>query len=187
MLSTILSRLWWMILLRGVIAIVFGLLIFARPDISLVSLVLVFGLFAFADGVGNVVTAVGGRREQDHWWVLLFAGLAGIALGVLTFLRPGITALVLLFYIALWAIVTGVLQLVAAIRLRKEIEGEVWLGLGGLISIVFGLMLIARPGAGALAVLWLIGAYAVAFGIIQLVLAFKAKAFVKRVREAFAP
>jgi uncharacterized membrane protein HdeD (DUF308 family) len=184
MFARILSRYWWMYLLRGAISILFGIMVFAWPGISLVSLVLLFGAFALADGFGNVVTAIGGRREHENWWVLLLAGLAGIALGVLTFFNPAVTALALLFYIAIWAIATGLLQIVAAIRLRKEIEGEFWLGLGGLASVAFGMLLIARPGAGALTVLWLIAAYAIAFGVIHIILAFKARGFAKRVEAA---
>lgn len=184
MLAKILSRFWWMILLRGVISVLFGIMVFAWPGISLVSLVLLFGAFALADGFGNAVTAIGGRHEHENWWVLLLAGLAGIALGVLTFFNPAVTALALLFYIAIWAIATGLLEIVAAIRLRKEIEGELWLGLGGLASVVFGMLLIARPGDGALAVLWLIAAYAIAFGVILIVLALKARGFAKRVEAA---
>ena len=186
MLSTILQRYWWMILIRGILAILFGIMVFTWPGITLLSLVFVFGFYALADGIANIVTAIGGRREQEHWWLLLLLGLAGVALGVLTFLNPGITALVLLFYIAIWAIVTGVLQIVAAIRLRKEIEGEFWLALAGAASVGLGVLLIARPGAGALAVLWIIGAYALAFGVILLILAFKARGFVKEVRAATA-
>ena len=186
MLSTILQRYWWMILIRGILAILFGILVFTWPGITLLSLVFVFGFYALADGIANIVTAIGGRREQEHWWLLLLLGLAGVALGVLTFLNPGITALALLFFIAIWAIVTGGLQIVAAIRLRKEIEGEFWLALAGAASVGLGVLLIARPGAGALAVLWIIGAYALAFGVILLILAFKARGFVKEVRAATA-
>jgi uncharacterized membrane protein HdeD (DUF308 family) len=184
MLARILSRYWWMTLIRGIIAILFGVMLFAWPQISLLSLVLVFGAFAFADGVVGVVTAVGGRREHESWWVLLLAGLAGIGVGVLTFLNPGVTALVLLFYIAIWAIATGLLEIVAAVRLRKEIEGEFWLGLAGLATIVFGILLVARPQVGALAVLWLIGGYAVAFGVMLLLLAFEARGFLNRLKAA---
>ncbi len=184
MFARILSRYWWMVLLRGVISVLFGIMVFAWPGISLVSLVLLFGAFALADGFGNAVTAIGGRREHENWWVLLLAGLAGIGLGVLTFFNPAVTALALLFYIAVWAIATGLLEIVAAIRLRKEIEGELWLGLGGLASVAFGMLLIARPGEGALAVLWLIAAYAVAYGVILIILAFKARGFAKRVEAA---
>jgi uncharacterized membrane protein HdeD (DUF308 family) len=147
--------------------------------------VLLFGAFALADGFGNLVTAIGGRREQEHWWALLLAGLAGIALGILTFFNPAVTALALLFYIAIWAIATGLLEIVVAIRIRKEIEGEFWMALGGLASVVFGMLLLARPGEGALAVLWLIAAYAVVFGATLIILAFKARGFAKRL-EAMA-
>src|SRR5262245_16551347 len=157
MLADILSKYWWMTVLRGVIAILFGITIFARPGISLVSLVLVFGVFALADGIANVVTAVGGRKTHEGWWMLLLGGLAGIGVGLLTLVSPGVTALALLFYIAIWAIATGLIEIVAAIRLRKEIEGEFWLGLAGAASILFGVLLAARPGIGALAVLTIIG------------------------------
>jgi uncharacterized membrane protein HdeD (DUF308 family) len=186
MLSTILARYWWMILLRGILAILFGLLVFAWPGITLLSLVFLFGFYALADGIANVVTAIGGRGEQEHWWVLLLLGVAGGALGILTFLNPGLTALALLFYIAVWAIVTGVLQIVAAVRLRREIEGEFWLALAGAASVGLGLLLLARPGEGALAVLWIIGFYAILFGVVLLILAFKARAFARDVRGVSA-
>lgn len=185
MLAKILSRYWWMILVRGVLAVLFGIMVFAWPGISLLSLVLLFGAFILANGFGNVVTAIGGRKEHENWWVLLLAGLAGAALGILTFFNPGLTALALLFYIAIWAIATGLLEIVAAIRLRKEIEGEFWMALGGLASVAFGMLLVARPGEGALAVLWLIAAYAVVYGATLIMLAFKARGFAKRL-EAHA-
>ena len=135
-----------MILLRGVIAVLFGVTLLASPGISLAFLVFLFGVFVLADGIGNVVTAFGGRKEEDHWWILLLAGLTGIGVGLLTFMSPGITALALLFYIAVRAIVTGVLQILTAIRLRKELHGEFWMVLGGVASVVFGLLIMARPG-----------------------------------------
>jgi len=186
MLSNVLSQYWWMILLRGVLSVLFGLVLFAQPGISLVTLTLLFGAFALVHGVGNVISAFGGRTQYASWWVLLLAGLAGILVGVLTFMSPGITALILLYYIAWWAIASGVFEVVAAIKLRKEIKGEFWLALGGLASIAFGLLLIARPGVGALTVLWLIGSYAIAFGVILILLAFRARGFVSRVRSAAA-
>jgi uncharacterized membrane protein HdeD (DUF308 family) len=184
MLAKILSRYWWMVLLRAVVSILFGVVIFARPGISLHGLVLLFGAFVLVDGIGSVITALSGRAEHETWWVLLLGGLAGIGVGVLTFMSPGTTALALLFFIAVWAIATGLLQIVAAVRLRKEIQGEFWLGLGGLASVVFGCLLLSRPGDGALAVLWLIGAYAIASGVILLILAFAARGWVKRIQGA---
>jgi len=184
--AAILARAWKTILLRGVLSVVFGIVLFAWPGISLVSLVLLFGAYVLVDGVGNVAAAIGGRKEQENWWVLLIAGFAGVGMGVLTFLTPGVTALALLFYVAIWAIATGLLQVVAAIRLRKEIEGEFWMVLGGLASVVFGALLVARPGGGALAVLWIFGAYAVLFGATLIVLALKARGFVRRIEKAVA-
>lgn len=175
--ATVLARDWWVLLLRGIIAILFGVLAWLQPGISLVALVLLFGAYALADGALGVWTAIAGRKEQEHWWVWLLWGLIGIGVGLLTFLAPGVTALALLFYIAIWAIATGALEIVAAIRLRKEIAGEWLLILAGLASIVFGVVLVAQPAAGALALLWLIAAYAVTFGILLVILAFRVRAF----------
>jgi uncharacterized membrane protein HdeD (DUF308 family) len=184
--ADILSRGWWLVLLRGLAAIVFGLLTLLRPGISLAALVLLFGVYALVDGVLDVWHAVSGRKENEHWWVLLLGGLLGVVVGLITLTTPGITALALLFYIAIWSIARGVLEIVAAIRLRKEIEGEWLFILGGLASVLFGVLLITRPGAGALAVLWLIGIYAIIFGIITVALAFKVRGFAQRVEKAFS-
>ena len=179
-LAAILSRNWWLLFLRGVVAVSFGVLAFQKPGLSLASLVLCFGAYALADGVIAVFSACAGRVEREHWWVLLLEGLVGIGVGVLTLFAPGVVALTLLFYIAVWAIATGVLEIVAAIRLRKEIEGEWLLMSGGLVSVGFGALLMAQPGAGALAVLWLIATYAVAFGLLLMVLALRARGFWRR-------
>jgi uncharacterized membrane protein HdeD (DUF308 family) len=186
MLANILSRYWWMTLLRGVVWILFGLVVFAQPGISLVALTFMFGAFALVDGIATLVTAIGGRRENENWWVLLLVGFCGVAAGIVTFLAPGITALALLFFIATWAIATGVLEIVAAIRLRKEIRGEFWLALAGALSVAFGVLLIANPGAGALSVLWLIGFYAIVFGLSLILLSLKVRGFVNRVVAARA-
>lgn len=174
-LATILSRNWWVFLLRGLVAIAFGVLAWVQPAISLAALVLLFGAYTMADGILGVWAAIAGRKEDEHWWVLLLWGLLGIGVGVLTFLAPGITALALLFYIAVWAIATGVLEIVAAIRLRKEIEGEWLLVLGGLASVLFGVILMVQPGVGALSLIWLIATYAIVFGILLVLLAFKVR------------
>lgn len=168
-------------LLRAVAAIAFGVLIFVWPGISLVSLVLLFGAYCMADGIFTVWTAVSGSKDHEYWWLLLLEGLLGIGIGVLTLFAPAVTALALLFYIALWAIATGVLEIAAAIRLRKEIQGEWLLLLAGLASVVFGVLLIWQPGAGALTVLWLIGSYAIVFGVLLLILALKIRGFVAKI------
>jgi uncharacterized membrane protein HdeD (DUF308 family) len=170
-LASILSRTWWVMLLRGLIAIAFGVLTWLQPAISLAALVLLFGAYSLADGILGVWTAIAGRKEHEDWWVLLLWGLMSIGVGILTIWAPGLTALALLFYIAAWAVVTGVLQIVAAIRLRNVIKGEWWLVLAGLASVVFGVLLLVRPGAGALAALWLI------FGVVLVLLALKLRAF----------
>jgi len=176
-LTSILRRSWWLLLLRGLAAITFGVLTWLQPGISLAALVLLFGAYALADGIFAVWTAITGRGDHEYWWVLLLGGLVGIGIGLLTFAAPGITALALLFYIAIWAITTGVLEIVAAIRLRKEIKNEWWLILAGLASVVFGALLVTQPGLGALGLLWLIASYAVVFGVMLLLLAFKARRF----------
>jgi len=175
-LASMLRRSWWLLLLRGIAAIAFGVLTWSQPGLSLAALVLLFGAYCLADGVLAVWAAIAGKDHHD-WGVLLLVGLVGIVVGVLTFMSPGITALALLFYIAIWAIATGVLQIAAAIRLRKEIKDEWWLILAGLASVVFGVLLMAQPGAGALALLWLIASYAVVFGVLMVILAFRARRF----------
>jgi len=179
-LSSTLSRGWWLLLLRGIVAVAFGVLVWARPGISLAALTLVFGAYCMADGILGVWTALAGPRDHEYWWLLLLGGLLGIGIGLLTFLAPGITALALLFYIAIWAVATGVLEISAAIRLRKEIGNEWLLLLSGLASVVLGVLLAAQPAAGVLAVLWLIGAYAIVFGVLLLLLAFKLRRFVPK-------
>ena len=176
-LAIILSRNWWVLLLRGLAAITFGILAWLLPEISLAVLVLLFGAYTLAAGILGVWTAIAGRKEHEHWCVLLLWGLTGVGVGILTFLVPGVTALVLLFYIAIWEVATGILEVVVAIRLRKEINGEWLLVLGGLASVLFGVIIMARPGAGALALLWLIATYAVIFGVILVILAFKVRTF----------
>ena len=170
-----LARYWWLLVLRGLIAILFGVLAYLRPGITLTTLVLFFGAFALVNGIFAVIAAVGGRKSNEHWWVLLLEGLLGILLGVLTWRAPGITALALVFYIAAWALVTGVLEIVAAIRLRKEIEGELWLGLSGLLSVGLGILLMIGPGAGAIALLWMIAAFAIVFGVSLVLLGFRVR------------
>jgi uncharacterized membrane protein HdeD (DUF308 family) len=168
----ILTRNWWALALRGVAGILFGIITFVWPGISLAALVFLWGAYAFADGVLAIVTAVR-RRGADRWWLLLLQGIVGIGAGVVTWLWPGITALALLAVIAAWALMGGALQIAAAIRLRKVISGEWLLALGGVLSIALGVMLLVFPGPGALAVVIWIGAYAFVFGILLLALGFR--------------
>lgn len=161
---------WWVPLLRGVLAILFGILTFVVPGLTLAALVLLWGAYALVDGVFHVVAGVRGK-----WWGLVLLGILGIAAGVVTFLWPAITAITLLWLIAFWAIFVGVLQISAAIRLRKEIQGEwLWI-LAGLCTVLLGVLLIFNPGAGALSVLWLIGTFAIVWGILLVILSLKLK------------
>jgi uncharacterized membrane protein HdeD (DUF308 family) len=170
-----LAQNWWAIVLRGVCAILFGLAAFAWPGITLAVLVLLYGVYALADGILAVVWAVVGRRPGAFPWGMLLAGLAGIGVGVLAFLWPGLTALALVYLIGVWAIVRGVFEVIAAIHLRRELEHEWLLAASGVLSILLGLFLLASPGAGALALLWVIGAMAIAVGVLMVVLGFRLK------------
>lgn len=171
-----LAKNWWMLLLRGVAAIIFGVLAFAWPGMTLLTLIMFYGAFALIDGVLAVVAAITGGATAPRWW-LAIVGLLGIATGLLVFMMPGLTALVLLYFIAGWAIATGVFQIIGAIRLRKEIDDEWYLILSGVVSVLFGIGVMMAPGAGALALLWIIGIYAVATGAIMVALAFRLKKF----------
>ena len=169
-----LSRYWWLILLRGIAAIVFGVLAFLWPGVTLVTLVLFYGAFVLIDGVLALAHAIMGGNMGSRWWLAL-VGVAGIAAGILTFMWPGVTALVLLLFIAIWAIVLGVFQIAGAIRLRKEIDNEWTLILGGVLSVLFGVILLVAPGAGAVALIWVIAAYAILFGVLLVALSFRLK------------
>ena len=165
-----LAKHWWALALRGVVAILLGLFTILVPGITMVYLVLAFGAYALLDGVFNILASF--RARAQHW-ALLIEGLIGIAAGVLTFAWPGITAMVLLYVIAFWAIFTGVMEVIAGIRLREVIEHEWWLILMGIASLLFGLLILIAPGTGALAIVIWIGAYALIFGIMLLALAFR--------------
>ncbi|HEX3561078.1 MAG TPA: HdeD family acid-resistance protein [Pyrinomonadaceae bacterium] len=163
---------WWALVLRGLAALIFGLLAFVWPGITLTALVFLFGAYALVDGAFAIVAGIRGR-EQKRWWVLLIVGILSLLAGFYAFFVPGITALILLILIAARAIVTGVFEIVAAIQMRKYITGEWLLVLSGLASLLFGILLLLNPGAGALAVVWIIGAYAIVFGILMMILGFK--------------
>jgi uncharacterized membrane protein HdeD (DUF308 family) len=165
-----LSRNWWLVALRGVAGILFGLCTLVAPGISLAALVLLYGAYAFTDGLLAIVSAVRRRGAGNRWGLLLVEGLVGIAAGVLTVIWPGITALALLYLIAAWALVTGVLAIAAAIRLRKIISDEWLLALSGVASVAFAVVLMLFPAAGALAVVLWIGAYAFVFGALLIAL-----------------
>ena len=169
----LLARNWWAFLLRGILALVFGLIAVFMPVTAFLSLVLVFGAFAFIDGIFAIISAFTSKAKSENWWWLIIEGLFGILIGVLTIVRPAAMGEAWLLLIAVWAIVTGLLEIVTAIRLRKEITGEFWLILGGVISIVFGLYVAMAPVAGAFAVGFIIGIYAMMFGIAMILLSLR--------------
>lgn len=174
-LLSLLSSNWGWILFRGILSILFGIVAFTWPLITLQVLVLLYGAYVFVDGVIALIAAICGGTLASRWWLAL-VGIIGILAGLVLFLWPGLGALALLVFIGAVAIVRGIFEIAGAIALRKEIKGEWLLILSGLASILFGVAVELFPGAGALAMVWLIAAYAMAFGLILCVLAFRLRA-----------
>ena len=168
----LLARHWWLLALRGLLTLLFGILALVWPGPTLTVLILFFGAYAFVDGIFALVAAFT-HRPGSHWWALLLEGVAGIGIGVITFLWPEITGAVLLALIAAWALVTGIFEIVAAIRLRAVIENEWLLALSGVLSVLFGVVALVWPASAALAIIWIIGAYTILFGVLLLMLAFR--------------
>jgi uncharacterized membrane protein HdeD (DUF308 family) len=167
---------WWALALRGAIAILFGLAALLRPGIALEALILLFGAYALVDGVFAIVGIFGGTRGGTPRWLLLIEGVAGILAGLIAFVMPQLTAILLLYLIAAWAVVTGIFEIATAIRLRKEIRGEWAVIAGGILSVLFGVLLaVIGPVAGLFSLIWLIGIYAVAFGIVLLIAGFRVR------------
>jgi uncharacterized membrane protein HdeD (DUF308 family) len=173
MLIETLKRHWWVPVIRGIAAIVFGVIAFAYPGLTVAMLVLFFGAWVLVDGVFRVIGAIGHRAFDKEWGFDLIIGIVGIIIGFLTFHAPQITALALIIYIAAWALMIGATEIALAIKLRREIKGEWFLILMGLVSIVFAVMLLWNPLPGALALVWLIGSYAIVFGILGIILGFR--------------
>jgi uncharacterized membrane protein HdeD (DUF308 family) len=165
-----LAEYWWTFVLRGIFALLFAIGAWAYPGLTLWLLIVFFGVYVLLDGI----TQIGMAFRERRWWYIL-AGLVGVAAGVLTFLWPGVTGLVLLLFIGFWALVKGILEIIAAIQLRKEIEGEWFMILSGLASVLFAVVVLVRPGVGALAIAWIIGVYAFLFGLLSIFLGVKLK------------
>lgn len=177
-----LVRNWWLVALRGLAGVLFGVVTFVAPAISLTALVMLFAAYALVDGVFALVSAVRRVSKHERWGMLLVQGVVGIVVGLGTIVWPGLTALALLYVIAAWAVVTGALEIAAAIRLRKEITGEWLLALSGVLSVALGVMMMAFPGSGALALVIFIGAYAFVTGWLLIVLGVKLRSFAKVVQ-----
>jgi len=167
------SHNWGMLALRGLLAIAFGLVALFLPGIALLAFIIVFAVYAIFDGALAISAAIRGRATLPRWGWVLFEGIVSVAAGILAFFYPGITALVLLYIVAAWAILTGVLQIIAAITLREQISYEWLLGLAGVLSIVFGIVLFLFPGAGLLSLLWMVGIYSIIFGALYIIRAFQ--------------
>jgi uncharacterized membrane protein HdeD (DUF308 family) len=182
-----LAHSWHWIVLRGVFAVLFGIFAFVWPGVTLAALVLVWGAYAIADGVMALIAAFTMHEEGKPMLALIIVGILGIAAGIVTFFWPGMTALALLFFIASWAVLMGIFEIAAAIRLRKHIENEWLLALSGVVSIAFGVLMFLQPGAGALAVVWLIGSFLLIFGILLIVLGFKLKGLASRTATGGTP
>lgn len=168
-----LARNWWVVVVRGVLAILFGLIAFFWPNLSFLLLILTFGAYAMADGVFAMLAGVVSSKYSSRWWVFLLEGVVSFAAGLIAILRPDLAASVLIALLAAWAIVTGALEIAAAIRLRREITNEWMLALGGFASIALGVLLFFQPATGGLVLTLLIGAYALVFGILLLGVGFR--------------
>ncbi len=168
------SRDWWVYAVRGIAAILFGIMALVWPAPTLVVLVLLFGAYALVDGAALLIAlARGDVLARRHKWATALMGVLGIGVAVATLAWPGLTALSLLYLVAFWAIATGILQIVAAIEFRREIDGEIWMILGGILSTGFGVLLVAFPGAGLLTLVWMVGFWAVLFGVSSLGFAYR--------------
>lgn len=171
--ATLLARNWWALALRGAASILFAILAFALPGITLAVIVILFGAYALVDGIFAIVSAIRALQGHKPWGSFLLEGAFGIVIGLVTFFVPGVTLTFLVALVAIWAIITGALEIAAAVRLRRHVPGEWLLILTGVVSVLFGILLFAAPLTGALVIVWWLGAYALIFGILLLMLAFR--------------
>lgn len=167
------TRNWWTFALRGVVAVIFGVTALIWPEQMMQALVLVFGVYALVDGTLTIATGIASVRYFKRWWALLLEGISGILIGMLAFFLPDVTALALVYFIAAWALITGIFEIVTALQLRREIAGEWRLILSGLLSISLSVLLFVFPIVGKVSLVWLIGIYAIFFGITMIILAFR--------------
>jgi len=179
--AQVVLRNWWMLALRGVLAIIFGLIMLFLPGIALAAFIIVFAVYAIIDGIVAVVVAIRERETLSRWGWVLVEGVLSIIAGILAFAYPGVTALALLFIVAAWAVLTGIMEVVAAFSMREHISHEWALAIAGVLSIVFGIILFTRPVAGILAILWLVGIYSIIFGVLFIVRAFQLRSWASSV------
>jgi uncharacterized membrane protein HdeD (DUF308 family) len=179
-----LARWWWTFILRGVLAIAFGVLAFVSPPATIAALVILFGAWALVDGVFHIAGAIQDRSMTRTFWLALLEGIVSIIAGVLALAFPDVAALSLLLIISAWSILTGIVEIVMAIRLRKQITGELWLAIAGILSIVFGVLLFLFPTSGAITIVWIIGAFAIVFGIAMIALGWRLRGIHQRLSPA---
>ena len=166
---------WWLMLLRGIASVVFGVLALAWPGKTLLILLVLFGAYAVVDGLLALGAAFGrGRSSGSSWWLAIVGGL-GVITGLATFLWPGVTAIILLFFIGAWTLMRGLLEIAGAIQMRRETEDAWLLALDGVVSVIFGVSVLVFPGAGALALIWIIAAYAIVTGAILILLSLRVR------------
>jgi uncharacterized membrane protein HdeD (DUF308 family) len=184
--NAVLADNWWAVALRGLFAILFGIIAFAMPGAAMLALALIFGAYSIADGIFNIVLAVRGARQHERWGPLLVNGLLGILIGVIAAIWPGITVLAFVFMVGAWALLSGGLTFGAALGMKIS-HGRWWLVFGAIISMIYGLLLFASPLIGALVLTWWVGAYALVFGVTLIVLAFRLRSHRgERIPGAFA-
>ncbi len=159
---------WWTILLRGALALLFGIAAFLLPSVTITALVLLFGVYLIVDGILALLLSFAVRPGDRRWWLLLLNGVLAIAAGLITFVWPAASALALVLIVAAWALVTGVIEILAAARLRRELSNEWLLGVGGLVTVALGIALVLAPSAGLVAASWLFGAFALIYGVLMI-------------------
>jgi uncharacterized membrane protein HdeD (DUF308 family) len=175
-----LARWWWTFILRGLLAILFGIIAFVSPPATIAALVLLFGAWALVDGIFHIAGAIRDRSRTRSFWLAVLEGIVSIIAGVLALAFPSLAAASLLLLISAWSIITGVVEVAAAIRLREQMTGELWLALAGVLSILFGILLFFFPTSGAITIVWIIGSFAIAFGISMIVLGWRLRAIHQR-------
>ncbi|MBV8068020.1 MAG: DUF308 domain-containing protein [Candidatus Eremiobacteraeota bacterium] len=165
---TVLSRNWWMWLIRGIAAVIFGILAWLWPGLTWITIAILFGAYAFVDGIFAIYGTIRAAETHQRWWPFLLEGIVGILIAAITFYDVRITITALYLTIAVWAFLTGIFELVAAVQIRKHLANEVWLIVGGLASIAFGVLMILYPIIAAITIIYIIAAYAIFFGIIMI-------------------